>query len=284
MRSRETNKVTAGVIVFRDITKAKEDEARLERTIAELRSQTHAMETIFNSISDGVVVADENGDFTIFNPSAERIVGIGSTETGPDEWTGRYGIFFPDRETPMPTEELPLVRAIQGEASDEIEMFIRNARVPQGVYISVSGRPLRDDSGMTKGGVIVFRDVTERMLAEEALAQAFAQGKLEIVDTILHNIGNAINSVTIGVGTIREQVTENELVLRLGALAKAVEAHRDDLDPVPANGPQRPAGDPVPSCSLPRLRPTECAVGKDRRARGEEGGAHRRHHPNPEVV
>ena len=231
VRSRETNKVTAGVIVFRDITKAKEDEAQLERTIAELRRQTHAMETIFNSISDGVVVADENGNFTIFNPSAERIVGIGSTEAGPDEWTGRYGIFFPDRETPVPTEELPLVRAIQGEASDEMEIFIRNARVPEGVYISVSGRPLRDDSGMTKGGVIVFRDVTERTLAEEALAQAFAQGKLEIVDTILHNIGNAINSVTIGVGTIREQVTQNELVLRLDALAKAVEAHRDDLIP-----------------------------------------------------
>ena len=231
IRSRETNKVTAGVIVFRDITKAKEAEARLERTIAELRRQTHAMETIFNSISDGVVVADENGDFTIFNPSAERIVGIGVTETGPDEWTSQYGIFFPDRETPMPMEELPLVRAIRGEASDEMEMFIRNARVPEGVYISVSGRPLRDDSGVTKGGVIVFRDVTERTLAEEALAQAFAQGKLEIVDTILHNIGNAISSVTIGVGTIREQVTENGLVLRLGALAEAVEAHRDDLIP-----------------------------------------------------
>ena len=219
------------MIVFRDITKAKEDEAQLERTIAELRSQTHAMETVFNSISDGVVVADENGDFTIFNPSAERIIGIGLTETGPAEWASRYGIFFPDRETSIPTEELPLVRAIRGEASDEVEMFVRNARVPEGVYISTSGRPLRDDSGVTKGGVIVFRDVTERMLAEEALAQAFAQGKLEIVDTILHNIGNAISSVTIGVGTIREQVMENELVRRLGALAETVEAHRDDLIP-----------------------------------------------------
>ena len=231
LRSRETDQVTAGVIVFRDITKAKEDEARLERTIAELRSQTHAMETVFNSISDGVVVADENGDFTIFNPSAERIVGIGLTEEGPDEWVKRYGIFFPDRETPVPTEELPLVRAIQGEATDEMELFIRNARVPEGVYISVSGRTLRDDSGQAKGGVIVFRDVTARILADEALTQAFAQGRLEVVDTILHNIGNAISSVTIGVGTIREQLTKNELVRRLGALAQAVEEHRDDLIP-----------------------------------------------------
>ena len=228
LRSDETNQVTAGVIVFRDITKAKATEARLEQTIAELRRQTHAMETIFNSISDGVVVADENGNFTVFNPSAERMVGLGMTELGPDQWTDRYGIFFSDRETPIPMEELPLVRAIRGEASDEVEMFIRNPRVPEGIYISVSGRPLHDDSGIAKGGVIVFRDVTGRVLAEEALSQAFAQGRLEIVDTILHNIGNAINSVATGVGTIYGQLARNELVHRLSALAEAVEAHQDD--------------------------------------------------------
>ena len=238
IRSNETNEVTAGVIVFRDITKAKETEAQLKQTIAELRSQTHTMEIIFNSISDGVVVADESGKFTIFNPSAERIIGIGMTDGGPDQWSDQYGMFFPDRGTPFPTEGIPLVRAIRGESSDETEMFIRNPRIPEGVYISVSGRPLKDDSGLAKGGVIVFRDVTERMRAEEALTQAFAQGKLEIVDTILHNIGNAINSVTIGVGTIHEQLAKDELVHRLSALAKAIEAHRDDWIPYLQTDPQ----------------------------------------------
>ena len=228
LHSKESAEVTAGVIVFRDITKTKETEAKLKKTIAELRRQTHAMETIFNSISDGVVVADENGQFTVFNPSAERMVGKGMTEEGPDQWTDRYGIFYSDRETPMPMEDLPLVRAIRGEASDEVEMFIRNPNVPEGIYISVSGRPLHDESGIAKGGVIVFRDVTGRVLAEEALSQAFAQGRLEIVDTILHNIGNAINSVATGVGTIYGQLARNELVHRLSALAEAVEAHRDD--------------------------------------------------------
>jgi len=220
--------IKGGVVTFRDVTEIKKAERELEQTTEDLRNQTHAMETIFNSISDGVVVADENGNFSIFNPSAERIVGIGGTDSGPDQWTKQYGIFFPDRVTPFPTGELPLVRAIQGEPSDEVEMFIRNSNVPEGVYISVSGRPLQDDSGWTKGGVIVFRDVTERLRAEEALAQAFAQGRLEIVDTILHNIGNAINSVTIGVGTIREQLVRNDLIHRLSALAKTIEAHRGD--------------------------------------------------------
>ena len=227
-----------GVIVFRDVTKLKETERQLKRTADNLQTQTHLMKTIFNSISDGVVAADENGKFTLFNPSAEQIVGIGMVDADPDQWTSQYGIFFPDQITPFSTEDLPLVRALRGESSDDVELFIRNPKRPEGVFISVSGRSLQDDSGLTKGGVIVFRNVTERRLAEEALLQAFAQGRLEIVDTILHNIGNAINSISIGVGTIREQSVNNALVNRLSALAKAIEAHRDDWIPYLKTDPQ----------------------------------------------
>ncbi len=220
--------VVGGVIVFRDVTKLKETEHRLQQTADNLRDQARLMETVLKSISDGVIAADEKGKFLIINPSAERITGIGVKDKAPSEWPAPYGVFFPDRVTTVPTDELPLTRAIQGEASDEMEMFIRNPKIPEGVYVSVSGRPLQDDAGTIKGGVVVFRDVTERLRAEEALTQAFTQGRLEILDTILHNIGNAINSVTIGVGTIHEQLVKNELVNRFSALAKALEAHRDD--------------------------------------------------------
>ena len=217
-----------GVIVFRDVTKLKETEHRLQQTADNLRDQARLMETVLKSISDGVIAADEKGKFLIINPSAERITGIGVKDKAPSEWPAPYGVFFPDRVTTVPTDDLPLVRAIRGEASDEMEMFIRNPKIPEGVYVSVSGRPLQDYAGTMKGGVVVFRDVTERLRAEEALTQAFAQGRLEILDTILHNIGNAINSVTIGVGTIHEQLVKNELVNRFSALVKALEAHRDD--------------------------------------------------------
>ncbi len=234
----ETSPVNGGVIVFRDITKLKEAETRLKHTIRELQEQTSVMQTVFDSISDGVVVADEQGNFMFFNDSAERIVGIGQTETGPDEWANRYGIFFNDRETPFPTDELPLVQAIRGESVDEVEMFIRNRNVPEGVHISVSGRPLHDDSDLVKGGVIVFRDVTERIRAEEALAEAFAHGRLEIIDTVLHNIGNAINSVSIGLGTVRNGLERSRLSARLGALADTLEGHEGDLGTYLGTDPQ----------------------------------------------
>ena len=209
----------------RDIAQPRRTKDTLRKTVDELQHEVRLMQAIFDSISDGVIVVDENGNLT-FNPSAERIVGI-RLDTLPDQWTEEYRIFYTDKVTPIPSEELPLARALRGKATDEMEMFIRTSGKPEGVYINANGRPITLP-GTARGGVIVFRDVTESVQAEEALAQAFAQGRLEVMDTILHNIGNAVNSVAIGIGTLKEQLVNNQLIKRLTALSEAVRAHPAD--------------------------------------------------------
>ena len=223
----EINGIDAGVIVMRDITERKATDRELQESVDELQQQTRLMQAIFEGMSDGVVVADENGKFTLFNPAAKRIVGMGLTDTDPDQWSAKYGIFYNDRTTPVPTDDLPLVRAVRGEATDEVEIFIRNAFKPEGVHLSVSGRPIVS-SGVPRGGVIVFRDVTEKVRADEALAHAFAQGRLEILDTILHNIGNAVNSVAVGIATLQKQLARNSLLRRFLPLSEAAKAHHED--------------------------------------------------------
>ena len=228
--ARPVNDFVNGIAQHREIGN------RAKMTVHELQHQVQLMQAIFDSISDGVIVADENGNLT-FNPSAERIIGM-RLDSMPDEWTDDYRIFYPDKVTPIPTEELPLARAMRGEATDEMEMFIRTSAKPEGVYISANGRPITSPGTADRGGVIVFRDVTETVRAEEALEQAFAQGRLEVMDTILHNIGNAVNSVAIGIGTLKEQLVSNRLIKRLSALSKAVKAHSNDWDDYIRNDPQ----------------------------------------------
>ena len=249
----DQNNIVGVVVVFRDITKRKRAEDKLKQTANTLRNQTQIMQSIFDSIGDGVVVADESGEFMLFNPNAERIIGMSETDTSPDQWSEKYGIFSPDRVTPFAREELPLVRAIRGEASDEVEMFVCNPKVPDGVYVSASGRPLHEESGVPKGGVVVFRDITERKRAEEALAQAYSRGRLEVVDTILHNIGNAINSVTIGIGTVHGHLVRNKLLRRLLALADAVKANQEEMTNYIQNDPPRQTGGSFYHCSRRRL-------------------------------
>src|SRR5262249_30426833 len=80
-----------------------------ERRQAEdaLRRQTEILQSVLNSMSDGVVVADETGKFLVWNPAAERIIGVPEQGVPPDQWVERYGIYLPDQVTPHPVEQLP---------------------------------------------------------------------------------------------------------------------------------------------------------------------------------
>ena len=211
---------------------------KLAKKIDQLQQHTQIMETALDHISDGVVVADEHGDMSIFNASARRIIGMGRDGGYHTNWGDGYGLFHTDRVTPVPIDELPLERAIRGEASHAVELFVRNPDKPDGVYISGSGIPLPSVPGRPNSGIAVFHDITERMQAEQEVSRAFAQGRLEVVETIVHNIGNAINSVAIGVGTIRQKLLENEVIHRMFALADALRDHQDDMMAYLQNDPQ----------------------------------------------
>ncbi len=234
----EAGDVTGGVAVICDISTLKETEAQLQALNNQLADQSELLHSIFNSISDGVLVADETGSITISNPSVERIVGVAISSEVLEDWCDLHECFYPDGITPFPPEEQPLVQALHGISTDDVEIFVKNSEVPDGVYINVNGRPLQSGDGSYKGGVIVFHDVTGRVRDAEALNQAFTQGRLEVVDTILHDIGNAINSVAVGIDTIREQLARDRLVNRLAALAHAIEQHQDDLISYIKNDPQ----------------------------------------------
>jgi PAS domain S-box-containing protein len=166
----------------------REQSDRLEQAVAELRQrarqleqsehayrkQTRILQSILDNIADGVVVADEQGQFLLFNPAAERIMGKGLADTPPGQWAGRHGCFLPDTVTPFPPADLPLARAIRGEEVDGVAMFLRHATRPEGAWLDINARPLRDDKGQLRGGVAVVRDVTQHRRAEEALRNSEA--------------------------------------------------------------------------------------------------------------
>ena len=86
---------------------------------------------LFNSIADGIIVADAKGKFLFFNDVAEEILGISVQEIEQEEWSEVYGCFYLDRITPFPSEQLPLAKTIQtGEVSRE-SVFIKNTARPE---------------------------------------------------------------------------------------------------------------------------------------------------------
>jgi signal transduction histidine kinase/CHASE1-domain containing sensor protein len=134
---------------------------------AEARRQAELLSVILDDMSDGIGVVDANGAFVIHNDAAKRMLGVDGDATDPSLWQDHYGIFLPDGETPFPTEDLPLMRALAGEATDGVELVIRNATNPDGVTLSVSGRPLRLEH--ERGAVAVFHDITANKHYEHEL-------------------------------------------------------------------------------------------------------------------
>ena len=230
--------IEGGVSVIRDISEHKAIEMKLTTLNEQLTDQSLLLQSIFDSIGDGVFVIDGTGTIIMANPSARKMANMIDITMDPEEWKKKYNFFHLDKSTPFPMEKLPVMSTLRGEFVDNVELFVNNAENPEGIYISVSGTPLLDGDGDHTGGVIIFRDITDRVKRQEALAQAFAQGRLEIVDTILHNIGNAINSVTVGIDTVYNMLADDLLSARLTALAEAMQHHEDNLIDYIENDPQ----------------------------------------------
>jgi PAS domain S-box-containing protein len=146
---------------------------------AELSRTNEILQSILSDMGDAVIVADTEGNFIIFNPAAERMFGPGATRTAPAEWPRRYGLYLSDKITPFPPDQLPLRRSIRGEEVNNIEVYVRNEKVPQGLWTRVTGRPLRGVNGELLGGVIVCRDITA--IKEEEFFRAGQSHVLEMI-------------------------------------------------------------------------------------------------------
>jgi PAS domain S-box-containing protein len=145
-----------------------EEKAKVAKAEGALRKQTAILQSILNSMGEGVIVAEESGNFLLFNSAAEEILGIGPTDTAPMEWTQRYNLFMPDQATPYPADQFPLVRAIRGETVRDVEVFVRHPTAGN-ITISATGTPLKDEERVQRGGVAVFRDITQRKRTEEQI-------------------------------------------------------------------------------------------------------------------
>jgi signal transduction histidine kinase len=151
---------------------AAEERARdLARSETALRQQTSILQSILNSMGDGVIVADAQGRILLSNPAARRLVraGLGIVDT--NEASERVKTHLSDTRLAYPSNLHPLTRAIHGEFIDGEEIFLRQPDSSEGIWLAATGRPLIDEHGKIQGGVVVYRDMSARKQMEKQVAE-----------------------------------------------------------------------------------------------------------------
>ena len=157
----EDGKIVGASAIARDMTES-------EQAKESIRAQKGTLQLLLDTMEEGLVAADENGKFLLFNQAAQKLAGRGPADLPIEGWSSYYEMYETDGVTPLATDQLPLVRAIRGETI-RVEIIVRSPRVPEGAWLEFTGRPVKDESGVLRGGLVVFRDVTTSKAAEREI-------------------------------------------------------------------------------------------------------------------
>ncbi|MBO9698901.1 MAG: PAS domain-containing protein [Sporocytophaga sp.] len=134
---------------------------QIEKRDKELLENNYLLNSILNSMGDGVLVVDNDLNFMLWNPAFEKKHG-GLLVAHPRVALGKnYNMFLPGETIPLDYENSPFYKAVQGEEFNNQELLLKTDDNLI-TYISITGRPLKDRSNVVIGAVAVVRDITQR--------------------------------------------------------------------------------------------------------------------------
>ncbi|MBD2108620.1 GAF domain-containing protein [Nodosilinea sp. FACHB-13] len=130
-----------------------------------LQKEQDVLRVLLDSVQAGIVACNAEGVLTLFNQAAREFHGMPEQPLPPEQWAESYDLYRPDGQTPLPTAEIPLFRALQGETVSNAEMVIAPKTGPARTLL-VNGQAIVDGQGKRQGAVVVMHDITERKQAE----------------------------------------------------------------------------------------------------------------------
>lgn len=201
----------------------------LAKSYEAIRASEYFYHSLVESLPQIIVRKDTEGRFTYANTGFSELVGHPL-----DQLIGRLESEFypPERAAKFRADDL---RAMETRQTLEYETIAeRKGRAPR--YLHVKKVPLYNQQGQAMGVQILFWDMTTFREIEEKLKQAQRElvetsrlaGIAEMATGILHNLGNALNSVNITTSLTVTRIRRSK-VDSVQKIAQLLAQHHDQL-------------------------------------------------------
>ncbi|WP_193708460.1 ATP-binding protein [Alkalibaculum sporogenes] len=163
----ENGDIEKAIICTRDIT---EQESREEL----IKVQNEKLKIIMDNMSDELMICDQNGHYTMLNKTFRKNAYLDNNELSVSLDHNEVEHF--DIEGKMiPLEDFPSKRVAKGEKICGYRMDAKRGNVT--IHKEVNGTPIYDSKGDFIAGIIISRDIGDRLKSEENLLKK-VQGEL----------------------------------------------------------------------------------------------------------